>query len=143
MRISVWSSDVCSSDLYGEMLRIEPLAEIAGMSEASFHRHFKAATAMSPLQYQKSLRLQAARRLLATGSEANRAAFAVGYESASQFSREYRRAFGIQIGRESCRERVCKYVLSSVVAESLKKKKETNSSVECKIVIQLNDTKKE
>src|SRR3546814_14791055 len=56
---------------YGEMLRIETLAEIAGMSEASFHRHFKAATAMSPLQYQKSLRLQAARRLLATGSEAN------------------------------------------------------------------------
>src|SRR3546814_7999186 len=85
---------------YGEMLRIETLAEIAGMSEASFHRHFKAATAMSPLQYQKSLRLQAARRLLATGSEANRAAFAVGYESASQFSREYRRAFGITPSRD-------------------------------------------
>src|SRR3546814_16108944 len=77
---------------YGEMLRIETLAEIAGMSEASFHRHFKAATAMSPLQYQKSLRLQAARRLLAKGSEANRAAFAVGYESSSQFRREYCRA---------------------------------------------------
>jgi len=80
---------------YEEGLRTATLAEIAGMSVASFHRHFKAATAMSPLQYQKILRLHAARRLLAGGAEASRAAYAVGYESASQFSREYRRAFGL------------------------------------------------
>jgi len=80
---------------YEEALRTAALAEIAGMSVASFHRHFKAATAMSPLQYQKLLRLHAARRLLAGGAEASRAAYAVGYESASQFSREYRRAFGL------------------------------------------------
>src|SRR3546814_12193737 len=87
------------------MFRIERLAESGGMREASFHPHFKAATAMSPMQYQKSLRLQAARRWLATGSEANRAAFAVGYESASQFSREYRRAFGMPPSRDAERLR--------------------------------------
>src|SRR3546814_10759962 len=118
---------------YGEMLRIETLAEIAGMSEASFHRHFKAATAMSPLQYQKSLRLQAARRLLATGSEANRAAFAVGYESASQFSREYRRAFGIPPSRDALRSEEHTSELQSLMRISyavfcLKKKTQQNKN---------------
>lgn len=75
-------------------LRIEALAEIAGMSAASFHRHFKAATAMSPLQYQKALRLQEARRLLITHGDAAATAYRVGYESPSQFSREYARMFG-------------------------------------------------
>lgn len=92
-------------DHYDDMLRTAVLAEIAGMSVASFHRHFKAATAMSPLQFQKTLRLHAARRLLAAGSEASRAAYSVGYESASQFSREYARAFGMPPSRDAERLR--------------------------------------
>jgi AraC-like DNA-binding protein len=79
---------------YDRKLPTEELAAVAGMSVPSFHRHFRAATAMSPLQYQKTLRLQTARRMLATSTEAARAGYAVGYESASQFSREYTRAFG-------------------------------------------------
>ena len=79
---------------YDHSMRIEALAEHVGMSPASLHRHFKSATAMSPLQYQKSLRLQEARRLIASGREVAAAAYAVGYESASQFSREYARMFG-------------------------------------------------
>lgn len=85
---------------FDRKMRIEMLADIAGMSVPSFHRHFKAATAMSPLQFQKTLRLQAARRLLATSAEASRAAYAVGYESASQFSREYARLFGAPPSRD-------------------------------------------
>jgi AraC-like DNA-binding protein len=92
-------------DHYDQPLRIEALCEIAGMSHASFHRHFRAATAMSPLQYQKSLRLQQARRLLVTSTEAARAAYAVGYESASQFSREYTRMFGLPPARDAVRLR--------------------------------------
>jgi len=86
-------------------LRIEALAERAGMSPASFHRHFRAATAMSPLQYQKSLRLQRARSLLVADPNAARAAYAVGYESPSQFSREYTRAFGVPPARDAGRLR--------------------------------------
>lgn len=71
------------------------LAEMAGMSVPSFNRHFRAVTATSPLQYQKTMRLQAARRLLSVEGDATGAAFAVGYESASQFSREYARHFGL------------------------------------------------
>ena len=85
---------------YDQGLHTAELAEIAGMSVPSFHRHFKAATAMSPLQYQKALRLHAARRLLASGTEVSGAAYAVGYESASQFSREYSRAFGLPPSRD-------------------------------------------
>jgi AraC-like DNA-binding protein len=86
---------------FDQTLRTEMLAEVAGMSVPSFHRHFKAATAMSPLQYQKTLRLQAARRLLATNADAARTAYAVGYESASQFSREYSRLFGVPPARDA------------------------------------------
>ncbi len=86
-------------------LRIEMLADLAGMSLASFHRHFKTATAMSPLQYQKSMRLQEARRLLIANAEASRAGYAVGYESASQFSREYTRMFGAPPARDAERLR--------------------------------------
>lgn len=92
-------------DHYDRPLRIEALCALAGMSPASFHRHFRAATAMSPLQYQKSLRLQQARRLLVTSTEAARAAYAVGYESASQFSREYTRMFGLPPARDAVRLR--------------------------------------
>jgi AraC-like DNA-binding protein len=90
---------------YDQPLRIGTLAALAGMSAASFHRHFKAATAMSPLQYQKSLRLQQARRLLIANEDASRAGYAVGYESASQFSREYARLFGAPPARDAVRLR--------------------------------------
>jgi len=80
---------------YREPLRIDVLAKIAAMSTSTFHQHFKAITAMSPLQYQKQLRLQEARRLMLTGAlDAASAGHQVGYESASQFSREYGRLFG-------------------------------------------------
>lgn len=76
-------------------LRIEALCDVSGMSRASLHRHFLAITGFSPLQYHKQLRLQEARRLLLAGENgASDVAFAVGYESASQFSREYVRQFG-------------------------------------------------
>jgi len=80
---------------YAKPLRVEDLAKIAGMGVSTLHHHFQALTAMSPLQYQKQLRLQAARgRMLVDGLDAASAAFEVGYESASQFNREYSRLFG-------------------------------------------------
>ncbi len=76
-------------------LRIENLALAANMSASSFHRHFKTITSMSPLQYQKQLRLLSARQImLIENVDASQAAYQVGYESASQFSREYARMFG-------------------------------------------------
>ncbi len=88
---------------YDRPVRIEALADHAGMSPASLHRHFRSATAMSPLQYQKALRLQEARRLIASGREVAAAAYAVGYESASQFSREYARMFSAAPSRDAGR----------------------------------------
>ena len=80
---------------YAKPLRVDDLAEIAGMGVSTLHHHFRVLTAMSPLQYQKQLRLQAARgRMLIDGLDAASAAFEVGYESASQFNREYSRLFG-------------------------------------------------
>ncbi|OZB91367.1 AraC family transcriptional regulator [Paenibacillus sp. XY044] len=80
---------------YDHSLRIEELAEIANMSISSLHRHFKEVTAMTPIQYQKQLRLQKARQmLLSEPTDAADVAFRVGYESPSQFSREYSRMFG-------------------------------------------------
>lgn len=80
---------------FAQPLRVEELAEQANMSAASFHRHFKAVTSMSPLQYQKHLRLMNARQImLAEAIDATQAAYRVGYESTSQFSREYSRMFG-------------------------------------------------
>ncbi|OWK36495.1 AraC family transcriptional regulator [Fimbriiglobus ruber] len=82
-------------DHFADPLRIDSLAKHVRMSPSAFHLHFKGGTAMSPLQYQKRLRLQEARRLmLGEGLDAAEAAFRVGYESPSQFSREYRRMFG-------------------------------------------------
>ncbi len=82
-------------DHFAEPLRVESLAKHVRMSPSAFFLHFKGVTAMSPLQYQKRLRLQEARRLmLGGGLNAAEAAFRVGYESPSQFSREYRRLFG-------------------------------------------------
>jgi AraC-like DNA-binding protein len=81
---------------YAKPLRLEDLAKIAGMGVSTLHHHFRALTAMSPLQYQKQLRLHAAReRMLMDGLDAASAAFEVGYESASQFNREYSRFFGL------------------------------------------------
>ena len=75
---------------------MDDLAKIAGMSVSSFHTHFKSMTSMSPLQYQKTLRLQEARTLIQTKMmDVSSAAFAVGYVSPTQFSREYSREFGV------------------------------------------------
>lgn len=80
---------------YDQPLRIDALAERVALSNSSLHRHFKAATRLSPLQYHKQVRLQAAReRLMAEHTDAAAVAYAVGYESASQFNREFKRLFG-------------------------------------------------
>ena len=91
---------------FAEPLRIAAVAQRANMSASTFHRHFKAVTAMSPLQYQKQIRLQEARRLLLAGqADAASIGFAVGYESPSQFSREYARMFGQPPVRDAVRLR--------------------------------------
>jgi transcriptional regulator GlxA family with amidase domain len=78
-----------------EPIRVEELASMANMSPSSFHHHFKAVTAMSPVQFQKRVRLTEARHiLLAEKADAQSAAYRVGYQSVSQFSREYARMFG-------------------------------------------------
>ena len=80
---------------FSQPMKVEELAELAHMSVSSFHQHFKSVTSMSPLQFQKVLRLQEARRLmLSTMTDASTASWHVGYQSASQFSREYSRFFG-------------------------------------------------
>jgi len=80
---------------FREPFSIVAVADAAGMSPSSLHQHFKAVTALSPLQYQKRLRLQEARRLVLNGSmDAASAGHSVGYDSPSQFSRDYKRLFG-------------------------------------------------
>ncbi|UOK72598.1 AraC family transcriptional regulator [Ancylobacter polymorphus] len=80
---------------FAKPLPVNRLAEVAGMSVSTFHQHFRAVTSLSPLQFQKQLRLIEARRLMAAeGASASMAAFAVGYESVPQFTREYGRLFG-------------------------------------------------
>lgn len=80
---------------YKESLRVEDLAGRLHMAPSTFHRHFKEITTLSPLQYQKQLRLTEAQRLMLAGSsDVTQAAFAVGYESPTQFNREYKRLFG-------------------------------------------------
>ncbi|WP_110661392.1 AraC family transcriptional regulator [Salinicola socius] len=91
---------------YTEPFRVEPLATMSNMSVAAFYRHFKAVTAMTPIQYQKQLRLLRARWLLMFDTlDAASVAFTVGYESASQFSREYARLFGLPPARDAARFR--------------------------------------
>jgi AraC-like DNA-binding protein len=86
--------------------RIETVAREAGMSPSALHQHFKVVTAMSPLQYQKQLRLQEARRLMVgEARDAQAAGFEVGYESPSQFTREYARLFGAPPARDAARLR--------------------------------------
>lgn len=80
---------------FSQQMRVQALADLVNMSVSSFHEHFKTVTSMSPLQYQKVLRLQEARRLMLSGTvDAGTAGLQVGYLSASQFSREYARFFG-------------------------------------------------
>ncbi len=87
---------------FARRLPVERLAAVAGMSPSSFHRHFQAVTSLSPLQFQKQLRLIEARRLmLSEGVSASGAAFAVGYESVPQFTREYGRMFGLPPVRDT------------------------------------------
>ncbi len=89
-----------------EPLPVETLAGVASMSVSSFHRHFKAVTGLSPLAYHKQMRLrEARRRLLAEPGAVASVAFSVGYESASQFSREYTRQFGMPPARDAARLR--------------------------------------
>ncbi|WP_405866436.1 AraC family transcriptional regulator N-terminal domain-containing protein [Streptomyces sp. NBC_00005] len=91
-------------DHYTEPLRVEDLARLSGMSPSPFHRHFRALTTMTPIQYQKQIRLQEARlRLMSTTEDVADVGFAVGYDSASQFSREYRRHFGLPPGQDAAR----------------------------------------
>lgn len=86
---------------YDKPLRIEQLAEAAGMSPSSFHQHFRAITSLSPLQFHKQLRLIEARRMMLSESmPASNAAYAVGYESLQQFTREYGRLFGTPPARD-------------------------------------------
>jgi AraC-like DNA-binding protein len=80
---------------FAQPLRVERLAEVAGMSPSSFHQHFRSVTSLSPLQFQKQLRLIEARRMmLSEGVPTSNAAYEVGYESIPQFTREYGRLFG-------------------------------------------------
>jgi AraC-like DNA-binding protein len=89
-------------DHFAEPIRIEELAELSAMSPATLHRHFRAVTNMTPIQFQKQLRLQKARTLLTIDpDDVSGAGFTVGYESASQFNREYRRMFGAPPGRDA------------------------------------------
>lgn len=87
---------------FNRPLRVEALAAMAALSVSAFHRHFKAVTALSPLQYQKRIRLLHARSLLIAGEgNATSVAFGVGYESSTQFSREYSRYFGMPPSKDS------------------------------------------
>ena len=88
------------------MIRIDDLADDVGVSVSSLNRHFRAVTAMSPLQYQKQLRLQKARiQLIAAPHDVAAIGYAVGYDSPSQFSREYTRLFGSAPTRDVARLR--------------------------------------
>ena len=96
---------------HDDAIRIDQLASLAGMSKSTFHRRFRAVTRMTPIQYQKAVRLQQARlALVSSGRDVAEVAHAVGYDSASQFSREYRRLFGAPPGRDAQRIRTAEGV---------------------------------
>ena len=89
---------------FAEPIRVESLAQKAAMSVSAFHRHCKAVTTLSPLQYQKRVRLLQARTLMvASAKSVTAAAFEVGYESATQFTRDYARVFGLPPARDAAR----------------------------------------
>lgn len=92
---------------FAKPLKVDDLAEMASLSVSAFHRHFKAVTALSPIQYQKHVRLLHARSLLLSGEgTATSIAFGVGYESPNQFSREYARQFGLPPLKDAARLRL-------------------------------------
>ena len=94
------------SEHFNQPFRVEDLARSCGMSTSAFHRNFQAVTALSPIQFQKQIRLQESRLLLLTGADdVATVGYRVGYDSASQFSREYRRQFGLAPGRDAARLR--------------------------------------
>jgi AraC-like DNA-binding protein len=91
---------------YDKPFRVEELARSCGMSTSAFHRNFHAVTALSPIQFQKQIRLQKSRLLLLNGTDdVASVGYRVGYDSTSQFSREYRRQFGLPPGRDAARLR--------------------------------------
>lgn len=94
-RATAW---IC--DHFAEPMRVADLAALAHMSVPSFHRHFKAVTTLTPVQFQKQIRLQEARRLLLAEGGVASVGYAIGYESPSQFTRDYRRLFGVSPGRD-------------------------------------------
>jgi AraC-like DNA-binding protein len=94
------------SEHYDRPFRVDDLARSCGMSTSAFHRNFQAVTALSPIQFQKQIRLQKSRLLLLTGiHDVATVGHRVGYDSTSQFSREYRRQFGLPPGRDAARLR--------------------------------------
>jgi AraC-like DNA-binding protein len=94
------------SEHYSKPFRVADLARSCGMSTSAFHRNFHAVTALSPIQFQKQIRLQKSRLLLLTGADdVATVGYRVGYDSTSQFSREYRRQFGLPPGRDAARLR--------------------------------------
>jgi AraC-like DNA-binding protein len=94
------------SEHFDRPFRVEELARSCGMSTSAFHRNFQAVTALSPIQFQKQIRLQKSRLLLLTGvDDVATVGYRVGYDSTSQFSREYRRQFGLPPGRDAARAR--------------------------------------
>jgi AraC-like DNA-binding protein len=104
---------------YDQTLRIEELAALATMSISSFHRHFRAVTSMTPIQFQKQIRLHEARtRLLGEPGDVTGVGFAVGYDSPSQFSREYRRMFGVPPSRDALALREVRSTESAAVVGS-------------------------
>jgi AraC-like DNA-binding protein len=92
-------------DHYAQPFRVEDLAYQSGMSPSAFYRNFQAVTAMSPIQFQKQIRLQEARLLLGQTTDVAQVGRRVGYDSPSQFSREYRRQFGAAPSQEAARIR--------------------------------------
>ena len=91
---------------YSQPFRVDDLARSCGMSTSAFHRSFQAVTGLSPIQFQKQIRLQRSRLMLMTGGDdVATIGYRVGYDSASQFSREYRRHFGLPPGRDAARLR--------------------------------------
>jgi AraC-like DNA-binding protein len=94
------------TDNYSESFLVEDLARSCGMSTSAFHRNFQAVTGLSPIQFQKQIRLQQSRLMLMTGADdVATIAYRVGYDGASQFNREYRRQFGLPPGRDAARIR--------------------------------------
>ncbi len=105
---------------FREPITVEQMASVAGMAPTTFHRHFKSFTSLSPLQYQKRLRLYEAQQFLIKGEgDVNSAAYAVGYQSPQQFNRDYKHLFGISPGKSTRRQRQSLYAAAAKSDEPL------------------------